>query len=113
MTKPGRIPCINPQCRRTAPADGDDETQIICGKCWRTLPRSLRDRYQQLSRREKNLLRVTERKFARGEIGSRRVARIACLIEGSRGRNWASIRAYFRPIDKPVGLDGFLQEIGL
>lgn len=36
MTKPGRIPCEVPFCRRTAPAARHEpDTRIICGKHWR------------------------------------------------------------------------------
>ena len=38
MTASGRIPCINPRCRRTADAAKFDCEEIICGKCFRSLP---------------------------------------------------------------------------
>jgi hypothetical protein len=113
MTAPDRVPCCNPACKRTAPREDDPETEIICGKCWRALPQVLRDRYKQLSRREKKLLRLTGRRFEQRKIGLDDVARIASRIEKSRAENWREIRAYFQPGDKPSGLQGFLQEVGL
>ena len=46
----GRIPCIVPGCRRTAPYNGEYGPEIICGKHWRGVPRHLRRRYQKLCR---------------------------------------------------------------
>jgi len=46
--KPGRIPCIVPGCRRTAPDEGYPE--FICRKHWRGVPLRLRKRYQKLCR---------------------------------------------------------------
>jgi hypothetical protein len=115
LTKPGRIPCINPTCRRTAARDRDDdpETEIICGKCFRALPVALRGRYKQLSQREKRLLRLADRAVTKGEIGPDRVNRIARLIETARAQNWGAVRQYFQRPDRPAGLEGFLQEVGL
>jgi hypothetical protein len=51
MTKPGRIPCVVPYCRRTADAtkfEGCDE--IICGKHWRMAPASWRRRHSRMFR---------------------------------------------------------------
>ena len=50
MTKPGRIPCIVPGCRRTAPDNGEYAQEIICGKHWRLIPKHQRKRYQKLAR---------------------------------------------------------------
>lgn len=113
MTKPGRIPCCNPSCRRTAAREDDAETEIICAKCWRALPVRLRARYKQLTRREKWLLRHAQRRFDSGDIGYSRVTEIARLIETSRAQNWKAIRDHFQRPEKPAGLDGFLQEVGL
>jgi hypothetical protein len=51
MTKPGRIACEIPFCRRTAPAEkyGDD-AQIICGKCWRLADPATRRENRRLYR---------------------------------------------------------------
>jgi hypothetical protein len=51
MVKPGRIPCCIIGCRRTAPADRYPEnTEIICGKCFRLAPRHIRQRLRRLMR---------------------------------------------------------------
>ena len=50
MTKPGRQPCEIIGCKRTAPLT-DEDTQIICGKCWRTIPLYMRRRYTLIERR--------------------------------------------------------------
>ena len=52
MTKPGRIPCCVPFCRRTAAAEkfaGCDE--IICGKHYRTVRKKVRRFYSLVWRR--------------------------------------------------------------
>ncbi len=51
MTKPGRIACAIPFCRRTAPADqhGED-AEIICGKCWRLADPATRRENRRLYR---------------------------------------------------------------
>lgn len=113
MTKPDRTPCINPSCRRTAPRDADD-AEIICGRCFRALPAKLRDRFKQLRRREKMLLRLIDKRIAKGTVQVETIK----LIEGRMRRdfeaNWQAIRTYFRSASgSPVGLDGFLREIGL
>lgn len=52
MTKPGRIPCVVPFCRRTADeAKYPSGTVIICGKHWRLAPASWRRRRSKLERR--------------------------------------------------------------
>jgi hypothetical protein len=54
--KPGRIPCCVPFCRRTADAAKFKGcTEIICGKHWRTAPRTWRRRYSRLYRRHRQL----------------------------------------------------------
>ena len=51
MTTPGRIPCLVPHCRRTAPASKyPPGTVIICGKHWRMVDRRAR-RLKTLSER--------------------------------------------------------------
>lgn len=112
MPAADRTPCINPACRRTAPRK-PDETEIICGKCFRALPQALRQRYRALGRREKCLLRLAERRIARGAIDGARIRVIAGLIERGRLQNWQAIRSYYTSSSKPAGLDGFLREVGL
>lgn len=51
MTKPGRIPCVVPFCRRTADAAKFEGCEIICGKHWRMASGTLRRRHSRLIRR--------------------------------------------------------------
>jgi hypothetical protein len=111
--KTARIPCVNPTCKRTAPREDDDETEIICGKCFRALPASLRERYRALGRRERRLLRLSQRRYDAGSVSTERVTVIAGLIERAHLSNWQAISRHFQHPDKPAGLDGFLREVGL
>lgn len=114
MTSPARVPCVNPRCRRTAPfCANDTEADVICGKCWRSLPHALRTRYQQLQRRQKRMLRLIERRIDKGTIRPELVVLLEQQFERRCAENWRTIRAFFAPTDRPAGLDGFLQEIGL
>ena len=97
MTKPGRIPCINPRCRRTA-ADSGQHEQICCGKCWKLVPLTWRRRHKRLNA----AIRQFER---RGRDASR--------LEYLHAMNWRRIWVYFNKPDKPEGIDNFIDEIGL
>lgn len=113
MTKPGRIPCINPRCRRTAPADKyEPGTQIICGKCWKLVPESLRKRDRYLWRHHRKLERY--RKRGLDPIEANRVDRLIDQVEGHLHSHWGQIRACFiGDSEKPEGLDAFLEEMNL
>lgn len=50
MTKPGRIPCSVPFCRRTAKDESVDGQEILCRKHFRAVPRELRGDYVRLRR---------------------------------------------------------------
>jgi hypothetical protein len=113
MTKPGRLPCVNPRCRRTAPASQFGECDIICRACWKLLPQRLRDRYAQLRRREKRLSKLVEKRVMRGNIAADVIERIEHRITDQEAENWQLMRDYFRTSEKPLGLEGFLQEMGL
>lgn len=113
MTKPGRLPCVNPACRRTACAEQFGERDIICRKCWNLLPLAVRNRYQQLRRREKRLLRLIGRRATDGTIRREVIDRIQHRITDQAAENWQLMRDYFRTSKKPLGLEGFLQEMGL
>lgn len=54
MTKPGRVHCQVIGCKRTAPVGADDE--IICGKCWRTIPLYMRRRYDAMRKRIEKMM---------------------------------------------------------
>lgn len=55
-TKPGRIACQVPFCRRTAKADGIEGQEILCGKHFRLADKSLIRRYRRWSRRCDDLM---------------------------------------------------------
>lgn len=108
----GRIPCINPRCRRTADAskyEGDPE--IICGKCFRALPEAPRKRHQDCWRE----LRKWERRITRtsDELKLTRMRAIRDMWSEKIHENWELIRNMVANPEKPEGLDGFLKEVGL
>ena len=99
MTKPGRIPCINPRCNRTADATKyPNTTAIICQKCWKLLPSEMR----QKEKRTKSIIRKLERR-----------GRNASAIRMRNWQVWDDIWDYFNKPKEPEGLDNFLKEIGL
>jgi hypothetical protein len=53
MTKAGRIPCVVPFCRRTAPLEPGDSaiTEVICGKHWQMAPLKMRKVLRRIERR--------------------------------------------------------------
>lgn len=112
MTRPGRIACVNPACRRTA-ADAGDGAAIICGKCWKLLPPAVRNRYLQLKRRERRLLKLIDKRARHGAIDRASIGAIEHRITLQMAENWQLMRDCFHRPDKPVGLDGFLKEMGL
>lgn len=112
--KPGRIPCLNPRCRRTAPADKyPPGTEIICGKCFRNLPKALKERHRRHERRYRKLRRAYRRREVRGTLPGLvggRFGHTACKVLDA---SWVRIRRYYREPERPHGLDAFLEEAGL
>ena len=115
MIRDGRILCVNPTCRRTAAVEkhpGCDS--ICCGKCWRKLPQHLRDRHAALKRRDKRIERLVMKRAAEGLLPSRQqIDALSSSLDHLQRRNWGRISAYFVKPERPIGLEGFLQEIGL
>lgn len=109
----GRIPCINPTCSRTAPADKFEGDEVVCYKCWKTLPKRLTVRHKALRRRERKLLTLIGRKISRGDIGADRVERIQRNLWAQIQANWDDIRRSFLEPTMPEGMESFLNEIGL
>lgn len=116
-----RIPCLNPRCRRTFKREHDDET-AVCGKCWKLLPVTVRDRYKQLRRRS----RVIDRLEAKGDAHRRRGRRHGQPDKGVPQsytmrwqhdrlwrRLWDWIEAFYLRPERPAGIESFLEEIGL
>lgn len=108
---PDRIPCINPRCRRTFADDGRSN-EIICGKCFRCLPASVRAEHRRLWRE----IRKWERRITRtgDQMKTVRMHNIVWRLTILLNRHWNSdIKPIFLMPEKPEGLDGFLDEVGL
>lgn len=107
-----RTPCINPRCRRTFDAAKHGHGELICGKCFRSLPQAIRCEHQRLWRE----LRKWRRRIARtsDEFKRARMAAIEDNIYLKINRHWDDVLrpAIVAPV-KPEGLEGFLAEVGL
>jgi hypothetical protein len=109
-----RIPCINLACRRTAPIERyEPGTEIICGKCFRALPKAMRDRRRRLEGRERRVLRRIEKRVAQGTIGQDVIDRLQTAFSRRHEGQWRAIKRYLNAPLKPVGLDAHLEELGL
>lgn len=112
MTAPDRIPCLNPRCRRTAPAENyRPGTQIVCGKCWRTLPQAWRREYVALRRRSRRMQRLIDRRVAAGNIHAEAIDRLWYLFAHRWNALWHRIRNHFGA--PTFDLESFLRELGL
>jgi hypothetical protein len=58
-------------------------------------------------------LKLIERRIADHDIRPETVAAIEHRLSESFAENWQLIRDYFRLSERPLGLDEFLQEMGL
>ncbi len=107
-----RIPCINRRCRRTGNPDKMPDTkEIICGKCWKMLPKARRDRHKQLWRRERKLNRLAEK-----HAGTRKIIKIGRMQRRNREaflREYDAVFRFFNAPERPEGLESFLEEVGL
>lgn len=105
-----RIPCLNPNCRRTEAQDKfPGSTGIICGKCWKALPDRMRRRWKQLKARWKKIERAMRKRSTPGPVWNRIVDR----LDAAWTRLEADIRHYFTASEKPIGIEDFLKENGL
>ncbi len=108
--KEGRTPCINPRCKRTFKAD--DGGEVVCGKCFRTLPEAVRAEHRgywrEIRKWDRRILRTADN-FKIERMASIR-DRLARRIEAHWDRE---IKARFLAPEKPDGLDAFLEEMGL
>lgn len=105
-----RIPCINPSCRRTASADKYDG-EILCGKCFRALPRELRREHRESWRN----IRKWQRRIAKtsDELKLQRMRGILGMWCHRLDGNWSAIKAAITNPEQPEGLDAILEELGL
>jgi len=106
-----RIPCINPRCRRTFKAE-EHGSEVVCGKCFRTLPADVRSEHRRCWRE----YRKWDRRITRtGDVlKAQRMHDIrdrwGAMIAGQWDRE---IKPFFLTPEKPEGLDAFLEEVGL
>lgn len=106
----GRIPCLNPNCRRTAAQDKyPGSTNIICGKCWRAMPDRMRRRWKQLKARWKKIERVMRKRSTPGPVWNRIVDR----FNAAWVRLESDIVRYFTSPEQPIGIEDFLKENGI
>jgi hypothetical protein len=114
VTAPDRIPCLTPGCRRTAPADKWPlGTQIVCAKCWPSVPPRMRARYVQLRKRRRTLQRLVQKHETSAMVPERMQAALATL-DHLQQRNWREIyEAVTGRDDMPTGLESFMDEMGL
>lgn len=102
--QPGRLHCIAPGCRRTAPADRYPEsTEIICGKCWRG----------RVAPRHRHLVKLCDAKIRREKRKRAPNPEVIDRFERLRYGVWQAIEEDLRNPTRPEGLDKFLQETGL
>lgn len=107
-----RTPCINPRCRRTFDAAKHGPGDMICGKCFRSLPQAIRQEHQRLWRE----LRKWRRRMTRtsDEFKRARMASIEDSYSFKINRHWDDVlRPAIVTPAKPEGLEGFLAEVGL
>ncbi|MER9768999.1 hypothetical protein NKJ09_23375 [Mesorhizobium sp. M0189] len=108
----GRVPCTNPACRRTAPkARFPEADTVICRPCFRLLPASLQRRHKTFFARDRKLSKLANRIQIDGRV--EQWNRLVDIVQRSSDRINADVDAFFRPVEKPAGIDAFLEEIGL
>jgi len=104
--KPGRVYCLNPKCGCTGDAAKSDE--LVCGKCWRLIPKDLTTAYRDLRALKRKLDRRRTKRA--GEIVAVPISAIG--IDRRIDANWKAIRDFWLAPAKPEGLDTFLDEMG-
>lgn len=105
-----RIPCINPRCRRTFKPDGNSG-EIICGKCFKTLPEETRKVHRGYWRE----IRKWDRRISRNgdEFKIRRMRQIRDRYSNLLNFHWdENIKGFFLAPEKPDGLVGFFEDMG-
>ena len=111
----GHVPCVNPVCQRIFSIKAEEQAEgfeICCWRCWRQLPAVLTRRFRQLKQRRKAVLSRL-RKRGPGGVPAYDVRQAQTLrnqLDRLAEANWHQIRMFFRPADKPAGLN--LEELG-
>ena len=111
MVSAERIPCINPRCRRTFKREHEDQ-ETVCGDCFRMLPDAVRIEHRGFWRE----IRKWDRRITRtsDELKIESMKRARRQVSAKLAEHWdAHIKGYFSAPEKPVGLETFLEEIGL
>ncbi|MCO5730129.1 hypothetical protein [Rhizobium sp. SSA_523] len=106
-----RTPCINPRCKRTAPAD-QFPGEMICGKCFRNLPAEVRADHRRFWRE----IRKWDRRIAKtnDELKLERMRSIRQMWNRRLNHHWDTvIKPAVVDSEKPEGLNAFLEELGL
>ena len=106
-----RTPCINPACRRTGPA-AKHPGEMICGKCFRTLPAEVRAEHRrywrQIRKWDRRIMRTSD------ELKIARMREIRRRSSDRLNAHWdREIKTRIVEPERPVGLDAFLEEAGL
>lgn len=109
--KPGRINCGGLlSCGRTFDAEKNQGyTWIICGRCWRLLPADLRHDHKRYNAMRRKMERARVRSPDRAVSIANALERIYRL----HSQNSDAIAEFFRAPPRPIGLDRFLEEVGL
>lgn len=108
-----RIPCVNLSCRRTAASDKFPDQEIVCAKCWPTVPKALRRRHSQTKARCKKLLTKLNNRYRQGQISAERADKIWDAANEQRVAAWTRIKDYLNHSPAPHGIEEFLKENGL
>ncbi|MDQ0135724.1 hypothetical protein J2T08_003645 [Neorhizobium galegae] len=109
-----RIPCLNPNCRRTAAQEKyPNSSNIICGKCWKAMPAEFRRRWKTLKSRDRRLGRIHNKTAYRRQEREEQWGRIATRFDRAWEALDLSIIHYFTASEAPIGIEDFLKENGI
>lgn len=107
-----RTPCLNPECRRTGARDKFPGI-MLCGKCWKALPKVMRDRWKTLNARSRKLDRINRKTAYQRQERIEQWDRIAERYERAWRALEISIVHYLTAGEQPVGIEDFLKENGI
>lgn len=109
-----RICCLNPNCKRTAAEERHPgSTYIVCAKCWRTMPRTFKDRWKTLNARSRKLDRMHRKPSFNRPERMRQWSRLAAIYDRSWAALTAALTLYWTAGPTPVGIEDFLKENGI
>ena len=97
-----RVSCINPRCRRTWPREKCGGNEVICSKCFALQP-ALRARYRRLMKMVRHSKRYPQK------WTPQKLDRLYDLFDA----NWEKLKKSFTDPAQPVGIEQFLDEMGL